>query len=167
MWIHKASRPIDDLGMLGSGIVTGWGWWCSRQRCCWLWSRLAALVGWRCTCFFVSPACPQILSSAIVARKASGHMILTMHSLVSFYSSNPLFVPMKLNSPLLFFLDLGMKFLHQILCFLYCGARKPSFGHCGHFQGQVHVGLFQLYPTSLPCHISRHVENLQEFSCCF
>jgi len=27
--------------------------------------------------------------------------------------------------------------------------------------------MFQLYPTSLPCHSSRHVENLQGISCCF
>jgi hypothetical protein len=40
-------------------------------------------------------------------------------------------------------------------------------GHFGHFQGHAHVGLFQLYPTSLPCNSSRHVENLQESSCNF
>jgi len=34
-------------------------------------------------------------------------------------------------------------------------------------QGQAHVGLFQLYQTTLPCHLSRHVENLQEIGCCF
>jgi hypothetical protein len=31
----------------------------------------------------------------------------------------------------------------------------------------VHVWLFQLYATSLPCHRSRHVEYLQEISYCF
>jgi hypothetical protein len=31
----------------------------------------------------------------------------------------------------------------------------------------VHVRLFQLYPTSLPCHSRRHVEYLQGISCCF
>ena len=34
-------------------------------------------------------------------------------------------------------------------------------------QGWAHVGLLQLYTTSLPCHSGRHVENLLEFSCCF
>jgi len=34
-------------------------------------------------------------------------------------------------------------------------------------QGQVNVGLFQLYPASLSCHHSRHVEYLQQISCCF
>jgi len=34
------------------------------------------------------------------------------------------------------------------------------------FKRGAHVGLFQLYATSLPCHSRRHVENIQEFSCC-
>jgi hypothetical protein len=34
-------------------------------------------------------------------------------------------------------------------------------------QRQAHVGLFQLYPTSLSCHSCSHVENLQAFRCCF
>jgi len=37
---------------------------------------------------------------------------------------------------------------------------------CG-IQHLAHVGLFQLYPTSLPYHSCRHVENLQDISCCF
>jgi hypothetical protein len=48
----------------------------------------------------------------------------------------------------------------QILNFLYSGARKLAFGHFAHIQCQAHVGLFELYVTSLPCHSSRHVENL-------
>jgi len=31
---------------------------------------------------------------------------------------------------------------HQVLCFLCCGVRKPSFGHFGHIQGMAHVRLF-------------------------
>ena len=31
----------------------------------------------------------------------------------------------------------------------------------------MHVGLFYGYPTSLPCHINWHVEDLQHISCCF
>jgi hypothetical protein len=65
------------------------------------------------------------------------------------------------------FSDFGGSFLNKLLCFLYGGARKPAFGHFCHIQGKAHVGLFQLYPTSLPRHSSRHVENLQEISCCF
>jgi hypothetical protein len=30
-----------------------------------------------------------------------------------------------------------------------------------------HVGQFQLYPSSLPCHCCRHVQNLHDISCCF
>jgi len=44
---------------------------------------------------------------------------------------------------------------------------KTHFGHFGYIQGQAHVGLFQLYNTSLPCHHSRHVAYLQVISCSF
>jgi hypothetical protein len=73
-------------------------------------------------------------------------------------------VPRKLNTPLLFFSDLGAWFLYEIFHFLNCGVRKAFFGHFGHIQRQAHVGLFQLYPTSLPCHSCRHVEILQDIS---
>jgi len=69
-------------------------------------------------------------------------------------------MPRKLNSSLLLFSDFGARFLN-------CGARKPTFRHFRHIQGQAHVRLFQLYPTSLPRHSRRHVENLQEISCFF
>jgi len=78
----------------------------------------------------------------------------------------PLVMPRTPNTLLLLFLDFGARFLDQILHFLYCGTHKPFFGHFGHIQCQAYVGLFQLYTTSLPCHSSRHVENLQEISCC-
>ena len=148
------------------GIVPSWGGWRSGQRLHHLRCRLSALVKWRCTCSFASPACLRILCSAILGRKASGRMVLTKHSQVSFHCSIYVYMPRKLNTPLLLFLDLGARFLYQILCFLYRGARKSFFGPFGHIQAQAHVGLFQLYPTSLPCHSSRHVENLQEVSCC-
>jgi hypothetical protein len=35
------------------------------------------------------------------------------------------------------------------------------FGHFGHFQGRVPVQLFWLYPTSLPCHSCRQIDNRQ------
>jgi len=52
----------------------------------------------------------------------------------------------------------------EIFRFLNCSARTSFFRHLGHIQCQVHVGLFQLYLTSLPCHSCRHVENLQDIS---
>jgi len=76
---------MDDLGMFSSGVVTGWGGRCSRHRWRRLWSRLSVLVRCRRTCSFASPACLRILWSAIVARKASGHVVLTKHSRVSLY----------------------------------------------------------------------------------
>jgi len=83
-----------------------------------------------------------------------------------FLSHLHLLIPKKLNTPLVLFSDLGARFLDQILRFLYCEVWKPSFGHIGHVQGQADVGLFQLYMTSLPCHRCRHVEYVQEISCC-
>jgi len=73
----------------------------------------------------------------------------------------------KFNTPRVLFSDLGVWFLDAIFHFFYCGAWKAFFGHFGHIQRQAHVGLFQLYPTSLPCHSCRHVENLQDISWCF
>jgi len=58
-------------------------------------------------------------------------------------------------------------FRNKIFGVLYRGVRKSFFGHFGQIQLQAHVGLFQLYPTSLPCRSCNHVENLQAISCCF
>ena len=77
------------------------------------------------------------------------------------------FIPRNHNTPLLLFSDLGTCFLNDIFCFLYCRARNAFFCHFGHIQHQAHVGRYQLYPTSLPCHSCWHVENLQLISCCF
>jgi len=171
MRIRIFDRQIDDFVKMSTGNVTGCGRWCSAQRWrrlwSWLWSLLSVSVGRRCTCSFASPACLWIVGSAIVERKASGGVVLRMHSGVSFYCSPHLLIPRKLNTPLLLFSDLSSWFLHQILDFLYCDVRKPSFGHVGQVQGLVHVGLFQLYTTSLPCHRSRHVKYLQVISCSF
>jgi len=170
MLIRISGRQIDDFRKLSSRSDTGWGGW-GGWRAWRMWSRLwsprSASGGWRCTCSFASPACLQILWGAILARKAAGRLDLTKHCRVSLYRSLHLVMPRKLNTPLLPFPDLGAWFLNKIFCFLYCGAQKAFFGHVGHIQCQAHVRLFQLYPTSLPCHRCRHVENLQAISCCF
>jgi hypothetical protein len=64
----------------------------------------------------------------------------------------PSAMPAKYNIPLPPFFALSMWFLHYLLHFLYCSARKPSFGQFGHIQTKTDVGLFMLYPTSLSCH---------------
>jgi hypothetical protein len=142
-----------------------------HQLWCRLWSRLwillSASVGSRCTSSFVSPVRLRILCGAILARKAFGRLVLTKHSLVSCYRCLHLVMRRKLNTMLLLFSDLSMWFLDQISRFLCCGAQKPAFGQFRHVQGQAHVGMFQLYTTSLSCHSCRHVEYLQEISCCF
>jgi len=121
----------------------------------------------RCARAFAAPACPWILCGAILARKAAVSVNIINHRWVSFYRSFHLSMPRKFNIPLLLFPHFYARFHDQALCFPYCGARKPSFGHFRQIQGEAHVWLFQLYPTSLPCHSSKHVENLQDISCCF
>jgi len=167
MRIRISGGQIDYLRRLNFRSVSQWGGWRAGQWRSRLWSPLPASVGWRCTCSFASPACLQILCGAILAWKAAGRLVLTKHCWVSLYRSLHLFVPRKLNTPLLLFSDLGAWFLNEVFPFLDCGARKAFLGHFGHIQGQAHVGLFQQYPTSLPCHSCRHVENLQDISCCF
>jgi hypothetical protein len=167
MRISISGRHIDDFRRLSSEGVTGWGGWHARRR----WSRLCSphsASGWgRCICSFTSSACLRILCGAILARRAAGRLVMTKHCRVSLYRSLHLFMPRTLNAPRLLFSDLGAWFLNEIFCFLYCGARKAIFCHFGHIQRQAHVGLFQLYPTCLPCHSCRHVENLQDISRCF
>jgi hypothetical protein len=58
-------------------------------------------------------------------------------------------------------------FFNYCLRFLFGSARKPAFGHYRHIQGNAHGGLFLLYPSSMHRHSSRHVEKLQQISCCF
>jgi len=167
MWIRISGRQIYDFRWLSSWSVTSWGGWHAGRRWSRPWSRLSASGRWRCTCSFVSPACLQILCGAILARKAAGLLVLIKHSRVSLYRSLQLFMPRKLNTPLLLFSDLSTWVLNEIFCFLYCGAREAFFGHFAHIQQQAHVGLFQQYPTSLPCHSCRDVANLRDISCCF
>jgi len=167
MSIRISGGQIDYLRRLNFRSVSRWrGWraWQWRSR---LWRPLSVLVRWRCVCSFASPACKRILCGAILAWKAAGRLVLTKHCQVSLYHSSHLFVPRKLNTPLLLFSDLGAWFLNEVFRFLDCGTRKAFFGHFGHNQSPAHVGLLQLYLTSLPCHSCRHVENLQDISCCF
>ena len=175
MWIGISSQQIDDFETLSTGSVTCWGWWCSGQswRQQWsrlwsrLWSQLSASVGPRCTCSPATLACVWMFCGAILPRKASGRVVSTKHSRVSFYRSLHHFTPKDLHTLHHFSSDHSVRFLDRLLRFLHCGARKAFFGHFGHFQGQAHVGLFQLYTTSLPRHHSRYVEHFQEISCRF
>jgi len=171
MWIGISGQQMDDLGMFTSRSGTVWGGWCSGWPLWRLWSRLcsqlSASVGQRCTGSFPSPACLWILCGAILARKASGRVVLMKYNRVSFYPSLHLCMPRKLNTVLLPFSDLSTWFLNQLLCFFHYSRRKPSFGHFGHIQGEAYVGLSQLYTTSLHCHRSRQVEYLQQISSCF
>jgi len=166
MWIHISGWHIIDLGTLNSLIVTGWRRWCSGQRWCPFWCQLPVSVGRRCRLAFTHPAFLRIHCSAVLARKAGVHVILMKHRQGSFYPSIHLSMPRKLHSQHVHFSDVSAEFVDEIVHLLHRGARKSSFGHFGHDQGQVRVGLFQLCPTSLPCHSSRHAAHLQGISCC-
>jgi len=130
--MRMSGRQINDLQTLIRGTVTSWGEWCFEQR----WRRLFASVRWRSACSFPSPSCQRIRCCAILARKASGHVVSTKHSRVSFYCSLHFFQPRKLNTQLLLLSDLGPRFFNHELPFLYCGARKAFFGHFRHIHGQ-------------------------------
>jgi len=177
MWVRISGRQIDTVGTLSSGKVTGgrgWcsGWsWCSgqwwRRIWCKIWCRLSVSVGWRCTYPLMPPASLYILCAAMMTRKAYVRLVLTKHCGVSFCHGFHHFMPSKLNIPVYLLFDFSAWILHQILRFLFCGPQNVAFHHVGHNQGEAHVGLFQLYTTCLPCHSSRHVENLPQISCCF
>jgi len=171
MWIHICGWQIAGLRSLGALNVTGWHrWhagrgWCSGQRWRSIWCSMSASDLWRITRTFAPQVCLVMTCCASLASKAAAHVVLMNHSWVSFYRSLHLFMPRKLNTPLLLFSDFSPRFHDQILRFLHCGAQNLAFGHFGHIQCNVHVGLFNPYPTSLPCHCCRHVETLQEISC--
>jgi len=158
-----SGRQIDYLGTMCSGNVTGWDGLRAGPR----WRRLFGSRRWRGTCSSGSQAWMRSLCHAIGVREASRRVVAAKHTSASFYHSLRVFMPQKLKTPLLLSSDLGARILEQILCFLSCGVRQPFCCHSGHIPGQVHVGLFQLYLTSLPGHSSRHIENLQEMSWCF
>jgi hypothetical protein len=76
-------------------------------------------------------------------------------------------MPRTHSTPRLLFPDLGAWFLNEIFRLLFCRTGKALFAHFGHIQCQADIGLFQLYSISMPCHYCKHVENLQDISCCF
>jgi len=153
--------PVQLGSVLARGGIGSWSAleWALESAVCSGWVEDHVLI--------VAVECLQILCGAIWTRRASRCVGVTKHSQMSFYRSLHLFMLRKLNTPCLLFLDRSARFLDQILSFLYYSARKPSIGHFGHVQSQAHIWLFQLYMTFLPCHRSRHVDCLQEISCCF
>jgi len=134
MYRHISGWQTFDFGTCSPLIITRW----QRCRSGWMWCRVWS----RCPCDFAHPACLWILRCAIWARKAAIRLIFLNNCQVSFYHSLYLFMPRKLNSPLLLFSDLGTRFLAKVLRFLYWGIWKPSFGYFGHIQGKAHVRLF-------------------------
>ena len=126
MWICISGQQMDNLDMLSYCIFTSWGRWCSGQMWRRFWTWLSVSVIWRCACSLVFPSCLQRLCNAMLGKKASGHLICTKHSQVSFNCSLHLFMPTTLNTLLCLFSDLGARFLHQELCFLIDAREKPS-----------------------------------------
>jgi hypothetical protein len=118
-----------------------WLWISELRKCCqlrwlkfrpevhWLWSWLRSLlsvsVGWRCTFTIASPAGQRIVCCGMLARKASGSLVLTKHSEVSFHWSLHVVIHREINTLLLLLSTSGMRFLDQEMCFHYCCAQKP------------------------------------------
>ena len=121
----------------------------------------------RCTCVFGPQASLWIHWCAILARTTAVRLTFPNYCRVSFDCGLLLVMPGKHNTQLLLFSNFSAWFHDELLLFLDCGAQKPMFSHFGHIHAQTHVGLFKLYPTSLSCHSSWHVENLQEIDPCF
>ena len=144
MWIRIFGRQFDDLGTLSSSNFTSWDVWHFVGRWLRLWSLLSGSVRWKCTCSVASPSCLRIHCSAVLPLKTTGCVVLMKRSQMSSYPSHHLFMPKKLNTPLLPLPDLGATFLDQKLHFFHCGTLKHSIGCFPHIQGQAHVGLFQL-----------------------
>jgi len=140
MYIHTQGWHTFYFTTFMSVTVTLWCTWRSgwRRPSGWRCRRF----WWRCGSSFAPPACVRILCCAILAWKAAVCLIFINHWWVSFYRSLHLLMTRKLNSSLLLFSDFGARFLDQLLRFLYCGARKPSFSHFGHIPGKAHVRLF-------------------------
>ena len=155
-----------DLWTLSSASVTGWGGWHTGQWWRFLWSWQSAEAGWRCACSDASQVCLRILSCAIWARPASGSVGLTKHSGVSFYGSLQVIILRKLNFLYLLYSNFVARYRDQILRFRYCATRQPSSSLFVHTEIQPHVGLFHLYPTSMTCHSSRHVDIQHEITYC-
>jgi len=165
---RKRNRQIviSMLQIVYLGTLS-WRWsWHSMQKSKWFRCRQSVLIGQTSTCTVAPPVWLVILGSDLLARKESVHVVLMKHSWVSFHRSLQPLITSKFNTPVLHFSKFGVRFIGQALCNVYCSAQKPSCGYCGYLQGQVHIRMFQLDPTSLPCHCSRHVENLKQISCC-
>lgn len=154
--IHIPEQQIE-FRTSSAGSVTRFGRSSVAQNLSWLGSWHSASVGWTSTSSFASPAGMPILCNAIGARNSAQCLGLTKHCSVFLYRSLRLVMPRKLNTLDILFSDLGAWFQIVMYRIPYCGMRTGFFGHCGPIQGQLHVGLFLLYPISLPSHTCRHV----------
>jgi hypothetical protein len=159
MYIDISGWHTFCFGCFTSLTDSRWHRWCSGPTWHWSW--------WRCTRGFASPACLWIHCRAILGKKSAGRLILTNHCQVPLQCNLQIVMPGKQNTSPQLCSDFGKRFLNWLMHFLYSGLQKPFFGHFGHIAGKTHVGLFKVYPTSLFCHSSCHVENVQDISCCF
>jgi len=159
MWSMDIDKSGWQVLCFGALCVIRRRRWCSGPR----WRPLR----WRCAHAFTPWACLLIDCCAILARMEAICSIFVIHCQVSFNRSPHLVMPAKHNTLHPLSLVFGSRFLDQMLCFLFCGAWKPSLGHFVNIQGSTQFRLLKLYPTSFSCHRSWHVENLQEISYSF
>ena len=146
MYIHKCGWHTFCFGALSPHTVIRWHRWRSGPR----WGQ----SWWRCTRAIMPPATLWSLCCAILARKTPVRLIFPNHGRVFCYRSLHLVMPRKHNTPHRLLSNFSEWSLHLLLRFHNGSAQKPGCSHFGHIQGKKHVGLFQLYPTSLSCHSS-------------
>ena len=142
MYRHISEWHTFDFVTMSSLMETRWLRWCSGGTWHRFWFWLSVSVWWRCTCSFAHPPCLCIVCCAILAMKSGICFILMTQRPVSFYHSLYLSMPRKVNTPLPLFSDFCTRFVDQILCFLNCGPRKPSFCHFGPIKGKAQVRMF-------------------------
>ena len=142
MYIRISGWQTFTFRSMTSLVITGWPRWHPGWTWCRFWCWMFQLVrSWR-TWAFAPPACLRILCCAILTKKAAIRLIFMNRSWVSFHCSLHISMAGKLNSQHLLFSDFRAKFFAEEVCFLSCSSRKHSFGHFGHIQHKVHVGLF-------------------------
>ena len=122
---------------------------------------------WRCASSFAPPACLLILCCAILECKAAGSLIFINHCRMSFYCSLHLFMPRKLNSSLLLFSDFGRSFLTSCCVSSTAVYQNRPLAILAIFKARRMSDCSSC--TRPPClaRSSRHIENLQQISCCF
>jgi len=142
MYTHISGCNTFNFAIMSSLIATGRRRRLPGQSCHHIWLRMSESASWMCTSTFLPPPFLCILCSAILAMKSAMWLTFTNYSRMSVQCSFHISMPWKLNSRLSILSDCRAQVLDLVLCFLHCGAQKPSLCTFGPIESKVHVGLF-------------------------